>query len=182
VAWRVPREVAQRRQERLRQRAQKSGRPASAAQLALCGWTVLVTTAPPERLSAHELSVLARVRWQVELLFKLWKSEGQLGASRGRRGDRVLCEVLAKLLGQLVQHWVLLTAGPWLDAASAVRRARRLRRLVPALARALGCREELTAVLQRIAELLRRLRPRGRRKKKPSTYELLKDPGRAGLG
>jgi IS4 transposase len=41
---------------------------------------------------------LYRVRWQIELLFKLWKSQGRLDKSLGHRGERVLCEVLAKLL------------------------------------------------------------------------------------
>lgn len=68
LAWRVPEEVAQVRRQRLQQRAQKSGRPVSAAQEALAGWMVLVTNLGADRLSLWEACVLARLRWQVELL------------------------------------------------------------------------------------------------------------------
>ena len=54
MAWRVPEAVAALRRQRLQKRAQKSGRPASAAQQVLCAWTVLVTNMPAEQLSLAE--------------------------------------------------------------------------------------------------------------------------------
>ena len=54
---------------------------------------------PPELLSIEEALVLARVRWQIELLFKLWKSEGLLDQSRSKQPLRILAEVYAKLWG-----------------------------------------------------------------------------------
>ena len=50
----------------------------------------------------------------------------------------MLCEVLAKLVAVLVQHWLLLTVGPWLDGRAATRKVRRLRRLLTELVAALG--------------------------------------------
>lgn len=182
VAVRCPEGVRQKRLRKLNQRARKKGRRVSARQRALCGWTVLVTDLPAEGLTFDEAWVLYRARWQIELLFKLWKGRGGLARSRGRRGDRVLCEVLAKLLAVLVQHWLLLTADPWLDGRAATRKVRRLRRLLPELAAALDARGALEAVLRKIREELHRLRPRNRRKKKPGTIELLNEPGRARLG
>ncbi len=51
-----------------------------------------------------------RARWQVEKLFDLWKRHGLLEETRSRKPWRVLCEVYAKLLGLLVQHWIFLRA------------------------------------------------------------------------
>src|SRR5262249_28717415 len=70
---------------------------------------------------------LRRLRWQIELLFRLWKDEGQVDQTRGRKPERVLCELLAKLLGQVVQHWATLLAGSPLEV-SGVKAARRGRR------------------------------------------------------
>ena len=120
--------------------------------------------------------------WQIELLFKLWKSHGRLNRSLGQRGERVLCEVLAKLLAMLVQHWVILTACSWLDGIGAGRKVRVLRRYLEQLLSAWDDPAGLQEVLDRIARRLRRLRRRARRKKKPLTIDLLNDPAQAKLG
>lgn len=179
---RCPEGVRQRRLRKLTERARKKGRPVSGRQRVLCGWTVLLTNLGREQLTAEEAWVLYRARWQIELLFKLWKSHGRLAHSLGRRGDRVLCEVLAKLVAALVQHWLVLLAGPWLDEIATAKKVRRLRRFLGRLARALDDRTELARVLDDVRRRLQRLRHRGRRRKKPSTLDLLKEPGRAGLG
>ena len=68
---------------------------------ALAAWTVYVTNVPVALLSLDEALVLARCRWQIELLFKLWKQEGRIDESRSEQPWRVLCEVYAKLLGMV---------------------------------------------------------------------------------
>jgi hypothetical protein len=91
LAVRVPQEQADQRRAKLRAAAQREGATPNARNLALADWTLLVTNLPPERLSVAEALVLARVRWQIELLFKLWKSGGQLATSRSAKPWRVLC-------------------------------------------------------------------------------------------
>src|SRR5579864_5215916 len=76
LALRVPPEVANQRRRRLRAAAADRGRTPTADSLALADWTILVTNAASDRLSFKEAFVLQRARWQVELLFKLWKSNG----------------------------------------------------------------------------------------------------------
>jgi len=175
VAWRVPAAVAAVRQRRLQGRAQKSGRPVSAAQATLADWSVLVTNAAAEQLSLREACVLARLRWQVELVFKLWKSDGRLDQSAGVRPYRVLCELLAKLLGLVVQHWALLTAGPPLRQ-SQQRSARRVRAAAEGLASALGDLVALVAVLVALRQRLRQVRGRQRRRGKPAAFRLAESP------
>ncbi len=60
-------------------------------------------------LSFAEARTLTRLRWQIELLFKLWKLHGQVDKSRSQKPGRILTEVYAKLIGLIIQHWVLLT-------------------------------------------------------------------------
>ncbi len=107
-AARVPAEVANARRRRLRAEAKRRGKTPSAAQRAWCDWTILVTSVPPVLLSLREALVLLRARWHIELLFKLWKSHGHIDESRRANPWCILCEVFAKLLAMVVQHWLLL--------------------------------------------------------------------------
>jgi len=175
LARRLPEEVANRRRQRLRRRASKSGRGVSAERLALCDWDVLVTNVPPEQLAAAEVWALQRVRWQVELVFKVWKGQGGVDWTRGRKPYRVLCELLAKLLAMVVQHWLLLVCGGIGLRYSQQRGARRVRRSALALLWALAQAAEVVAVLQRLRQRLQRCRVQ-RRRKQPATYQLLLDP------
>ena len=152
------------------------GRAVSSRLLTLCEWTVFITNLPAGRFTPEEVWVLYRLRWQVELLFKLWRSHGGFGQSRGRRGYRVLCEVYAKLLAMVVRHWLLLLTGGPLTLTNPVRAAREVRRFAFALADALPCVRRLRRVLRTLGTLLTRLRPRHRRRKRPSALDLLFEP------
>ncbi|MGH2603769.1 MAG: IS4 family transposase, partial [Dehalococcoidia bacterium] len=74
IAVRVPQAVAAERRRKLRAEARREGQTVSAARVALADWTVLVTNLAADRLAVAEALVLARARWQIELLFKLWKA------------------------------------------------------------------------------------------------------------
>jgi Transposase DDE domain len=180
IALRVPAAVAQKRRQRLLARAKKAKKGKrqhiSAAQWTLCEWQIALTNVSAGVLSAAEAWVLLRARWQVELLFKLWKSHGGLDESLGRRAERVLCEVYAKLLAMLVQHWsIVVSAGAPLGC-SHVKAARRVRRAAVRLAQALGDLLELVGVLQQLARRIQKRCRVQRRGKRPTTYELLRDP------
>jgi hypothetical protein len=173
IALRVPEDVAAKRLKRLRKKLKKKGRKLSERQRVMCQWTVLITDLPAEAFTIEEVCVLYRVRWQVELLYKGWKSGGGLGHSRGRRGGRVLCETYAKLLAMVVQHWGTLLRGGPLCGVNLVKAARRVKRLALMIAAALSDRERLREVLEKLKARLRRLPRRGLRKKQPSTRQLL---------
>ena len=138
IALRVPPEVAERRLRRLRKRLKKEGRKLSERQRVMCQWTVMITDLPAGAFTVEEVYVLYRVRWQVELLYKAWKSGGGSGRTRGRKGGRVLCEAYAKLLAMVVQHWGMLLRGGPLCGINLVKAARRVKRLALRIAAALS--------------------------------------------
>lgn len=175
LAWRVAPAVAAKRRRRLEKRAQKSGRPVSVAQAVLADWNVVVTTAPAELVGLREACVLVRLRWQVELLFKLWKSGGRLDESAAVKPYRVLCELLAKLLGLVVQHWALLTAGPSLRQ-SPQRAAKRVRAAAERLAEALTDVAALVEVLVSLQRRLRQVAGKQRRRGQPAAFQLAENP------
>jgi hypothetical protein len=173
LATRVPPAQAEARRTRVRAEAKTRGRQASQKKLDLCDWTILVSNAPASLVGVREAAVTRRVRWQVELVFKVFKSEGGLDRTRSKDPCRVLCEVFAKLLGMVVQHWVLLSAGYVMLVHSARRASRRVRRWSPRVLAALGRVGRLGRVVAGLARVLRRHCRVKRRKAEPSTFDRL---------
>jgi len=176
LARRVPAAVAQKRRHKVQQRAKKQGRKVSVERLVLCDWNVCITNLPTTLLTSAEAWVLLRARWQIELLFKLWKSHGGLAFSHGHRAARVLCEVYAKLIGMVVQHWLLLASAGSLLAWSWTKAARRVRRRAVELGQALQGVASLVAVLERLQRRIQRRCRLSKRQRQPTTYHLLKKP------
>lgn len=115
IAWRLPEEQANRRRQKLRQHTlRKRGQEPSAARMAWCDWTILVTSVAVEKLTPREAIVLYRARWQIELLFKRWKSQGLVAVLSGSTDVRQMVRVWARLVAALVQHW-LVVAISWGD-------------------------------------------------------------------
>jgi len=109
VALRGPTSVVRQRLERQQKEAGRQGRTVSRERRDLCRWTVFATNIPSSLYTADEMYTLYRVRWQIELVFKLWKSEGGVAVGHGRTGDCCLCEFLAKkVLGQMITNWLIL--------------------------------------------------------------------------
>lgn len=172
VAQRVPPEVADQRRAGLLDEARRRGRAACPEALALCDWTVLLTNLPPEQLTPAEALLLLRLRWQIELLFKLWKTTWALDTWRTRQPWQALTEVFAKLLLAVIQHWFLLL-GCWdeLDR-SLVKAAHVLRKHAFHLAAALAHRPTLLRALRTILPTLKRCLIQ-KRKARPATFQLL---------
>jgi len=128
IMVRVPAAVAKLRRERLEQEAADKGRVTSERQWRMAQWTLVVTNASAKHLSVEHALVILRERWLIELLFKLWKSHGSLDSWRSALPWQVLCELSAKLIAVVIQHWLLLFGcwhDPWrsLFKAAAVVRA-----------------------------------------------------------
>ena len=135
----VPQDVADQRRRRIRKEAREKGRPPSRAALLLAAWTILVTNLPAHRVTMAEAMVLIKVRWQIELLFKHWKSHGQIDTWRTQKPARILCEVYGKLLAMVVQHWLVAVSGASYPDRSLVKIAQAVRDQVSVLMDALPC-------------------------------------------
>jgi hypothetical protein len=172
VAIRVPQDVAETRRRRLRKAARDKGRQVSATRLALAAWTLFVTNVPAERLTWRETLVLGRMRWQIELLFKLWKSHGRVDESRSTKPWRILCEVYAKLLAMLVQHWVFLVSFWAYPDRSLTKAAQTVQKHALHLASAFTSSQRLGKALLIVKRCLAAGCRMNRRKKHPNTCQL----------
>jgi hypothetical protein len=182
VAWRVPEEVANRRRQKLIAEARsKDGRVPSRERLAWCDWTILVTNVGDELLDPAEVAALYRARWQIELLFKRWKSLGLIAELAGSTEARQMVRLWSRLLATLVQHWLLL-AGAWGDARCSLAKAcEAIRRHIVLLVAPIGDATRLAAEIERLTVLLRST-ARLNKRKRASTFELLNDPSRLEYG
>lgn len=181
VARRCPGEIAQRRRQKLREYTRsKKGREPSVVQLQACDWLVFATNVPVEQLSAKEVWIVYRCRWQIELLFKRAKSRVGWSFSWGRCGARILVELYAKLLGLVVLHWGTLLQGGPLSGYSSWKRLRVVQAFCQRLQDSLAQGEEaLQAVLRKLQHRLSRIRRQAKSRTKPSTRQLLLDPNLA---
>lgn len=122
VAERVPLSVVRQRHERIRETARQNQTLPSQKALEMAHWTIYLTNVPAADLSPADLFVLGRYRWQIELLFKLWKSDLHIDQWRTNNPHRLLCELYAKLIAALVTHWFLLL-GCWHNPRRSLRQA-----------------------------------------------------------
>jgi len=103
LALRLPPEAAQQARHRALRRASKHSRQVRAVTLVMAEWVLLVTTLDAVTWSAEAVRRLYRARWQVELLFKRWKSLLQLDELRVRQRVAVEAVLRLKLLAWLLQ-------------------------------------------------------------------------------
>ena len=98
IAERVPEEVANERRHRAKKRAKKKGRKPTKKHLYLMNWSLYITNAETERLPATAVSLVYRLRWYIELVFKSWKSYHGLAQVRGKREERIECFIYGRLI------------------------------------------------------------------------------------
>jgi pentatricopeptide repeat protein len=170
---RVPTEVGDQRREDLLRDAQRRGHPISEQTLRLADWTILITDVPTKQLRFEEALVLLRERWQMELLYKLWKQEAQIDEWRTSNPWRVLCELYAKLIGALLQHWLIVLFA-WQDPQrSLVKLAQVVRDTSWTIMDALARHRSVGAALQVIGRRMRSGCQMNKRKKHPNSAQLL---------
>lgn len=154
IARRVPPEVAALRRKRLVEKSQRRGDRVSELALALCDWTILVTNVPRGLLSVEEAVALARMRWQIELVFKLWKSHGGIDQWNGTQPHKVLCAVYGKLLAMVVEHGTIVV-GCWSQPdRSPTQAAWVVGAFALSLAVAIRSLEKLVGVLEHVVRVL----------------------------
>jgi hypothetical protein len=101
IAIRLPSAQAEKARARVRR---ELGNEATALDMEAAQYVVLFTTVPASRMPALMCMELYRVRWQVELAFKRWKSLCHFDHLPNYRDDTILSWLYAKLLLALVLH------------------------------------------------------------------------------
>ncbi len=74
-----------------------------------------MTNIPEESLAATEMATLYKLRWEIELVFKSFKSNFQVDIIKGHSKNRVECFIISKLIAIMVT--AVLFAHFFLDVA-----------------------------------------------------------------
>src|SRR6266568_9300569 len=168
--------VPGKRKPKEQRQGKRKGKKVSAARLRLADWTIMLTNVPQEQLSVPEALVLLRCRWQIELLWKLWKQYGKVDTWRSYKPERILTEIYAKLLGLVITHWQLLIGCWQAPNRSLVKAKQVVEWMTPCLALALAGVVAVETVVGRTVQMMGKGCTINARKRRPNTYQLLADP------
>jgi len=163
-------EALTKRQSRLKEQARLDQRPLSEQQQEIADWTLYLTNIPD--LTFAQAHILARTRWQIEMLFKLWKSYGKVLISRSADPIRQQCEGYGKLLGVLIAHWTLLVAGWQPHCLGALDALRILRTHITFFHHALARPSRFHAFFRTLTDELALASPLSKRGKNPLAFQL----------
>jgi Transposase DDE domain len=92
-----PSVVAQRRCKAIAN-AKRKGKQWSEKHLALLECSILITNVPQTMLNLIQVLQLYGLRWQIELIFKLCKSQLCIDQGQGCGESRILCQLYARLI------------------------------------------------------------------------------------
>lgn len=175
IAYRLPQATVEERRRKAHLNAKRHGKTPSAAYLEWLTWTIVITNLPADRLSDEPILQLYGLRWQIELIFKLWKSYARLDQVRHWGVIRLRCQFYARLIGLILFHW--LTA-PFRDSTLGElslpkafrllqRYALRLLKVIPTAAL------DFAALINQLTQDFLRFALKEPRKKSPSTLSQL---------
>lgn len=122
IASRVPQDVVNERRRVARKNAKKKGYTPSQAHLQLLAWNLFITNVPRSIWKPKTVLKAYPIRWQVELIFKSWKSYCHLAAINAKKKDTVLCYLYGRMLLVLLNY----TLYPQVRSALWVKKQREL--------------------------------------------------------
>ena len=128
IVYKVPDEVYNQRARAIRKEDKKRGITSSKRRFELQRYNIFITNIPAEIIDAKKIGTLYRLRWQIELVFKRWKSQMNINVitstskkkkdtpnkKGGKIGNRILCFIYVKLIAILImnqiEHFMVLLA------------------------------------------------------------------------
>jgi hypothetical protein len=110
IVYRLPPDVYRTRQKTAIKAAKRKGRSVSMSYLKFLKYTFFITNVPVTLWPMEAVGTIYRLRWQVELVFKNWKSLFQINVLKGTRPERIRCLIYGRLIIILVVQRLLALA------------------------------------------------------------------------
>jgi len=98
IAVRMPEAIVNERRRQAHAAAKKQGYTPSQAHLALLAWNLFITNVPATVWSTRTVGIAYSLRWQVELVFRAWKSGLPLATVTTTTKYSTLCYLYGRML------------------------------------------------------------------------------------
>ena len=106
IVSRVPEMRVNERRRKARKNAKKKGYTPSHAHLTLLAWNLFITNVPQTIWKTETVVKVYPLRWQIELIFKSWKSYLHLASIKTKKEDTTLCYLYGRML-LILLHYAL---------------------------------------------------------------------------
>ena len=107
ILYKLTNEQLKKRSEKSKKNAKKKGIKKSGNTIELLGISMYITNIEQEVLSAKQVYALYELRWQIEIIFKTWKSIFHIHAVKQVRIERFQCQLYGKLILLLLSSSVM---------------------------------------------------------------------------
>lgn len=104
IIYPVDRSTYEKRIRKTTKQANSYGHQVSEAFKVKAQLTLYITNVAEDKLPASVIKKTYGLRWQIELFFKIWKSQANIDQVKGMKQHRFECQLIAKLLW-LIIHW-----------------------------------------------------------------------------
>jgi hypothetical protein len=104
IVSRVPELSVNERRRKARKNAKKKGYTPSHAHLTLLAWNLFITNVPQTIWKTETVVKVYPLRWQIELIFKSWKSYLHLASIKTKKEDTTLCYLYGRMLLILLNY------------------------------------------------------------------------------
>jgi len=99
----VPQQVAEQRLEKLKNKAKRSkDKKVSEQSKKMCWFNIYLTNATEQDLPTELVRLIYTLRWQIELIFKIWKSVFNIDKVKKMNINRFECYLYSKLIAILI--------------------------------------------------------------------------------
>lgn len=102
ILYRQPKEIIKEKLREANKRAKATGRTMSRGKKLCLRFAIFVTNVSKEILTAEIVGTVYRLRWEVELIFKRWKSQLEIDYLKGINENRIECLIWSRLCSVVV--------------------------------------------------------------------------------
>lgn len=106
----LPEDIWEKRLKNADKNSKKKGRKTNEDYKFKIKFNLFITNVPNEELPIKMMSTLYRIRWQIELVFKVWKSVFGIDDKSRMKFERWLCLLYVKLLIMLVNWNIIMSS------------------------------------------------------------------------
>ncbi len=107
IIYRQSQELTDQRLRDANKHARKKGETISKNRKLLLSFSIFVTNAPEDMISAEFVGTVYRLRWEIELVFKRWKSQLEVDYLKGIHKERIDCLIWSRLCTVVILELII---------------------------------------------------------------------------